>query len=232
MIDVRRAGDRPTTPGDGTTTRHSFSFGSHYDPANVGFSVLVAHNDDRVEPGRGYDTHPHADLEIVTWVLEGALLHTDSRGHTGELAPGVVQRLGAGSGVLHSEHASRHASGGATRFVQMWLRPDEPGAEPSFDRAPAPTGPGLVPLLSGVRGLDAAAGLAVAGAALHVARLAAGDAVALPDAARLHVFVATGSAALEGAGTLGEGDAARVSGAGSRRLTGLADAEVLVWQLP
>lgn len=229
MIDVRRAGDRPTTPGDGTTTRHSFSFGRHYDPANVGFSVLVAHNDDLVEPGGGYDTHPHADLEIVTWVLGGALLHTDSRGHTGELVPGVVQRLGAGSGVLHSEHAA----GEPTRFVQMWLRPDEAGVEPSFDRVPAPTGRGLVPLLSGVAGLDAPGGIGVAGAALHVARLSPGDVVELPDAARLHVFVATGAASLEGAGSLAEGDAARLSGEGGPRLSARGTAaEVLVWQLP
>ena len=229
MIDVRRAGDRPTTPGDGTRTRHSFSFGRHYDPANVGFSVLVAHNDDLVEPGGGYDTHPHADLEIVTWVLGGALRHTDSRGHAGELVPGVVQRLGAGSGVLHSEHAA----GERTRFVQMWLRPDEPGVEPSFDRVPAPTGRGLAPLLSGVEGLDAPAGIGVAGAALHVARLSSGDVVELPDAARLHVFVATGAASLEGAGSLAEGDAARLSGEGGPRLSAHGTAaEVLVWQLP
>jgi redox-sensitive bicupin YhaK (pirin superfamily) len=222
--------ERFTTHGDGLVTRHSFSFGAHYDPADVSFSVLLAHNDDRVAPGSGYGTHPHADLEIVTWVLEGSLLHHDSHGHLGILGPGVVQRLSAGSGVLHSE---RNDCGDVpTRFVQMWLRPDEPGLAPSIARAPAPADRGLVPLVSGVPGLDAPVGIHTAGAALHRAWLAAGESVTLPDAARLHVFVARGAVTLEGTGRLEEGDAARFSREGGPRLTALGDADVLVWQLP
>lgn len=236
MIEVRRGGDRFATSAEGLVSRHSFSFGMHYDPGNVGFASLVAHNDDLVAPGHGYDTHPHSDLEIVTWVLEGSLLHEDSHGHGGVLTPGVVQRLSAGRGVLHSERSD--AGDRPTRFVQMWLRPDEPGADPSFDRAPAPLFPGssgsaaLVALASGIRGLDAAVGIGVAGAALHVARLDAGATVRLPDAERLHVFTARGTVDLEGAGRLEEGDAARLSAEGGARLTASAAAEVLVWQLP
>ena len=92
MVDVRREGSRFTTEAPGVTTRHSFSFGTHYDPANVGHAVLVAHNDDRVEPGHGYDLHPHADLEIVTWVLSGALRHTSTVG-SGVIGPGEVQQV-------------------------------------------------------------------------------------------------------------------------------------------
>jgi hypothetical protein len=238
-MEVRRAADRFTTSTGWRTTRHSFSFGEHYDPDNVGFAVLVAHNDDVVAPGHGYDTHPHRDLEIVTWVLEGTLVHRDSRGHGGVLHPGLVQRLSAGSGVLHSERNDAGA-GVPTRFVQMWLRPDEAGVDPSYAQHEAGDLSGLVPLVSGIRGLDAAVGIGTSGAALHVARLGTGASVGLPDAPRLHVFVAGGSVSLEGAGRLDEGDAARLTADGSGggptvtsvTRAGVAPAEVLVWQLP
>ena len=86
-------------------TRHSFSFGEHYDPANLGFGPMVCHNDDVLDPGGGYPDHPHADLEIVTWVLDGVLLHTDDAGNTEELRPGDVQVMSAGSGIRHAEIA-------------------------------------------------------------------------------------------------------------------------------
>lgn len=227
VIDVRRAADRFATPGEGLTSRHSFSFGAHYDPGNVGFAVLVAHNDDVVAPGAGYATHPHADTEIVTWVLEGSLRHEDSEGRSSLVHPGQVQRLSAGRGVLHSEHA-----GGPTRFVQMWLRPDESGLDPSY--ALRPVGPlsGLVPVVSGIRGLDAPVPIHTTGAALHTARLSVGESVVAPDAARLHVFVAGGAVDVEGAGLLRDGDAARFTGEGGPRLTATESAQVLVWQLP
>ena len=234
MIDVRRAGERFTTSSDGLRTRHSFSFGAHYDPGNVGFAVLVAHNDERVAPGGGYDTHPHQDLEIVTWVLEGSLVHQDSAGRSGVLMTGVAQRLSAGRGVLHSERNDAPGADAPTRFVQMWLRPDEPDLDPSYEQREVAAGAGLVPLVSGIAGLDAAVRLHVDGAALHVARLAPGESVVLPDAAHLHVFVARGAVDLEGAGTLADGDAARFTGEGGPRLATISPscAEVLVWQLP
>ena len=231
MVDVRRAGSRFTTEAPGITTRHSFSFGQHYDPANVGHAVLVAHNDDRVAPGSGYDLHPHADLEIVTWVLSGSLVHQDSQGHVNVVGPGQVQRLSAGSGVRHSERNDAPGAAEPTRFVQMWVLPDEPGMRPSYDLA-AVDPDGLTPLASGVARLDAAVRIHTAGAALHVARLDPGDSVVLPDAPRLHVFVARGSADLEGAGRLDEGDAARFTAEGSPHLAAVAPTEVLVWQLP
>ena len=232
MITVRRSGDRFTTPGEGLTSRHSFSFGVHYDPGNVGFTVLVAHNDDVVEPGAGYGTHPHTDTEIVTWVLAGSLRHEDSEGRSGVVHPGLVQRLSAGRGVLHSERNDAPGADQPTRFVQMWLRPDEPGLDPSY--AVAPTGPlsGLVPVVSGIHGLDAAVRIPTSGAALHVARLGPGQSVVAPDAAHLHVFVAVGVVDVEGAGLLRDGDAARFTGEGGPRLTATEAAEVLVWQLP
>ena len=136
MIDVRRAAERFTTRTDWLTSRHSFSFGPHYDPVNVGHAVLVAHNDDVVAVGAGYDTHPHSDTEIVTWVLEGSLVHRDTLGGSHVLGPGAVQLLSAGTGVLHSERNDAAGAARPTRFVQMWVRPDEPGLPPGyFDRA-------------------------------------------------------------------------------------------------
>ena len=231
MVDVRREGSRFTTEAPGVTTRHSFSFGTHYDPANVGHAVLVAHNDDRVAPGHGYDLHPHADLEIVTWVLSGSLVHADSEGHAHVVGPGQVQRLSAGSGVRHSERNDAPGAAEPTRFVQMWVLPDESGLPPSYALGTVEPH-GLTPLASGIPRLDAAVGIHTAGAALHVARLAAAESVVLPDAPRLHVFVARGSVDLEGAGLLDEGDAARFTGDGAPRLTAATPAEVLVWQLP
>jgi quercetin 2,3-dioxygenase len=235
VIDVRRAAERFTTRDDGLASRHSFSFGVHYDPGNVGFAVLVAHNDDVVEPGRGYDTHPHRDTEIVTWVLDGSLVHEDSHGNAGVIRPGLAQRMSAGRGVLHSERNDEPGAA-TTRFVQMWLRPDEPGLDPSYQQhdvsGQLAPGAGLLPVVSGIAGLDAAVRIHTSNAALHVARLGEGESAQLPDAPRLHLFVARGTVDLEGAGQLDEGDAARLAVAGGPTVTATAPAEVLVWQLP
>ena len=102
VIEYRLARDRFRTEAEGRTTWHSFSFGAHYDPANVGFESLVAHNDERLPPGTGYADHPHADLEIVSWVLTGSLHHASDVG-TGDTGPGWVQRLSAGSGVVKQQ---------------------------------------------------------------------------------------------------------------------------------
>ena len=128
MIEYRPAQDRFRTEAGGRTTWHSFSFGAHYDPGNVGFASLVAHNDELLPPGTGYDDHPHTDLEIVTWVLSGALRHTSSVG-SAVIGPGQVQRLSAGAGVVHSEVADGRET---TRFLQAWVRPDEPGLVPGY----------------------------------------------------------------------------------------------------
>jgi quercetin 2,3-dioxygenase len=229
--DVRRAAERFTTRTEWLTSRHSFSFGPHYDPANVGYAVLVAHNDDVVAVGAGYDTHPHADTEIVTWVLEGSLVHRDSLGGSHVLGPGAVQVLSAGTGVLHSERNDAPGATAATRFVQMWVRPDDSGLTPRYEQREVPAENGLVPLVSGGTGPAAPLRVHTAGAALYVARLDPAQSVVLPDVAHLHVFVARGSVEVEGAGGLGEGDAARLTAAGGPSLTAVGPAEVLVWQM-
>ncbi len=230
-IDVRPAAERFRSEYDGIVSRHSFSFATHYDPTNVGHALLVAHNDDVVAPGSGYASHPHRDLEIVTWVLEGGLRHEDSRGHAGVVVPGLVQRLSAGSGVLHSERNDA-STGCAVRFVQMWVLPDEPGTAPSYAQHDAGSdleGGGLVPLAGG----GAPVTLGARGAVLYGARMAPGGTVTLPDAPAVHVFVARGGAELEGAGPLVEGDAVRLDDAGPRTVVaGAHGCELLAWAMP
>lgn len=238
LREVRRAADRFVTRAPGRTTWHSFSFDRHYDPDNVGLGFLVCHNDDRVEPGAGYAEHPHRELEIVTWVLEGALRHEDSTGRGGVVVPGVVQRLSAGTGVRHAEVTDGPAP---VHFIQMWVQPGESGRDPSYAQRDVGTelaAGGWVTLASGMpaHGDLAAVPLGNERAALHVARLSPGRSLELPAAPMLHVFVSRGAAALEGVGVLTTGDAARLSGGGQRLAapTGLADAtgaEVLVWQM-
>src|SRR3954470_24533144 len=101
--EVRRAGERFSTRAGWLDSEHSFSFGHHYDPANTHFGLLLVSNDDVVAAGTGFETHPHRDMEIVTWVLDGQLVHQDSGGHSGVIYPGLAQRMSAGTGILHSE---------------------------------------------------------------------------------------------------------------------------------
>jgi hypothetical protein len=235
-VDVRRAGERFVITTGWLHSAHSFSFGFHFDPDNTSHGSLVVHNEDVVIPGGGFDTHRHADMEIVTWVLEGALVHEDSTGQRGVLTPGVAQCLSAGSGVQHSErNHSTDAGGDPVHFVQMWVVPDAPGAAPSYQQravADQLAGSGLVPVVSGLtQHADAAVSLGNASAAFLVGRLEADTAVALPEAPYLHMFVARGAVMLEGAGTLDTGDAARLSSSGGQRVTATAPAELLVWEM-
>ena len=231
VMDVRRAEDRFLTRLSWLDSRHSFSFGQHYDGANTGFGSLLVSNDDVVAPGSGFSTHPHRDMEIVTWVLEGELAHQDSHGHSGIITPGLAQRMSAGTGMLHSEINA--VGDRPVRFVQMWVLPDTDGVAPSYAQldisADLDRG-GLVPVASG-RGHDAAISIRQAGAVLWAARLAPGERVDLPDAPRVHLYVARGSVDLEGAGPLAEGDAVRLTGAGGPAVTAASAAEVLVWDL-
>lgn len=220
-IEVRRAADRFVTHAEGRTTWHSFSFGAHYDPGNVGFGPVTALNDEQLPPGTGYPDHPHRDVEIVTVVLEGALRHTDSDGRSGVLGAGEVSRTSAGAGIVHAEVADS----GATRFLQTWLRPDEPGGPSSYASA-AVGAPGS---LTEVVGPDGAVGVGTTGARLYVGHLPSGE-LTLPDAPLLHVF--SGSAALVlGDRELGPDDAARLTDEGARTLVVASPGLVLVWSL-
>lgn len=225
--EIRRGSERFTTRDEGRLTRHSFSFGSHYDPENTGYGPLVCHDDHRLRPGVGFEDHPHADVEIVSWVLEGALEH-DSDGSVRVIRPGTVQVQSAGSGIVHREVAAPGT--GPTRFVQAWLTPDEPGGSPSYDLATVTLPDGeLVPVASGHRE-DAAVRLGVAAATFWVARLPAGAELTLPDEPRQHVFVGRGALArFSLAEPLSDGDAIRITDAPGHRVTAAVPTELLVW---
>ncbi|MCW2783604.1 MAG: hypothetical protein JWP74_121 [Marmoricola sp.] len=220
-IDVRRAGDRFVTEDGGRSTRHSFAFGRHYDPENLGFASLVALNDETLPPGTGYADHPHADVEIVTWVLEGALRHTGADGASGVLLPGDVQRISAGTGIVHAETTE---PGVRTRFLQTWLRPDAPGGLPSYGIARgAATGGGLVEVV----GPDGVLAVGTSGAQLLLADTAT-DRLVLPEAPRLHLFVVSGRVVLDD-DELADGDAARMTDQGGRTLEVVEPGAVAVW---
>lgn len=243
MITVQRAEDRFRTRTDWLDSRHSFAFGRHYDPDNTSFGLLLVSNDDVVDPGAGFDTHPHRDTEIVTWVLRGALVHQDSEGHSGVIYPGLAQRMSAGRGILHSEKNDSWRLTGEpehhdpVRFVQMWVAPDEAGADPGYEQLEIEDEllrGGLVPVASGRSGRHAEAAIRIRqkDATLHAARLAPGAAVALPTAPFVHLYVPQGTATLEGAGELREGDAARIEDAQGHRVTaGPQGAEILAWEM-
>jgi redox-sensitive bicupin YhaK (pirin superfamily) len=233
-VDIRRADDRFRTTTGWLDSHHSFSFGPYYDPANVGFGLLMVHNDEVVAPGTGFDTHPHQNLEIVTWVLRGALVHQDSEGHSGMVYPGLAQRMSAGSGIQHSE---KNDAGEPVRYVQMWVRPDQLDLAPSYQQAEvddALAAGELVPIASGLakHATTAAIRINQEQAGLYAARLLPGASVHLPQAPYVHLFVALGTITLEGAGTLGTADAARLLACDGPRLTaGSQGAEVLVWEM-
>lgn len=219
-IEVRRAADRFVTRAEGRTTWHSFSFGAHYAPANIGFGTLIAHNDELLPPGTGYPDHPHADTEIVTLVLEGALRHTDDHGHSAVLTPGQVGRLSAGSGVVHAEVTE---PGVRTRFLQTWVRPDSSGAVPSYASADYSLD-GLVQ----IAGPGGVVSLGTAGASLFAGTVV--GSVALPEAPLLHLFLISGSATV-GDRLLSPGDAARLTDQGGRVLEVEEPSTVALWAL-
>ena len=240
-VDVRRADERVKTRLGWLDSKHSFSFGRHYDRANTHHGLLLVNNDDIVKPGTGFETHPHQDMEIVTWVLQGSLVHQDSTGHNGVIYPGLAQRMSAGAGILHSEkNDSWRIAGDAHRdpvhFVQMWVVPDENNIAPGYEQLEIDhelLSGGLVTVASGMPEHDGAAAIRIKNqyAALHVARLQSGQSVQLPEAPFLHLFVPRGRVTLEGAGALEAGDAVRFTATGGQRVTADEPAEILVWEM-
>ena len=231
-MDVRRKDTRFKTDAGWLASNHCFSFGGHYDPKNTHHGLLLVSNDDVVKAGTGFSTHPHRDMEIVTWVLDGELEHKDSEGHKGIIYPGLAQRMSAGTGIWHSE--MNPSKKNDVHLVQMWVLPDTESADPGYEQLDingALGKGGLVPIASG-RGHNAAISIRQKNAVLWGGRLRPGETVKLPDAHHAHLYIAKGSAELEGAGVLGSGDAVRLTAAGAPRLTADAKggAEVLIWE--
>ncbi|WP_329264500.1 pirin family protein [Streptomyces sp. NBC_01478] len=241
-VDVRRAGGRLASRLSWLDSKHSFSLGTHRpDPANTHHGLLLVNNEDLVQPGAGFETHPHRDMEIVTWVLQGSLVHQDSSGHSGVIYPGLAQRMSAGTGILHSEKNDSYRSPGErpadpVHFVQMWVLPDEAGVAPGYEQLEIDgelLAGGLVTVASGMDRHKDAGAIRIRNrhAALYAARLRPGQQVLLPEAPYLHLFVARGSVDLESVGGLDEGDAVRLTATGGQRVTATGPAEILVWEM-
>ena len=232
IIDIRRSGERFVTDAGWLDSKHSFSFGHHYDPQNTHFGLLLVSNDDIVAPDTGFQTHPHRDMEIVTWVLEGELEHQDSEGHSGVIHPGLAQRMSAGTGIWHSEMNATKA--GKVHFVQMWVVPDEARIQPGYqelDISSELRKGGLVPVASG-RGHDAAISIRQAGATLWAGQFSGAEKLELPRAPFVHLYVPKGRVTLASGETLETGDAARLSHAEGLQVTaGAEGAEILAWEM-
>jgi redox-sensitive bicupin YhaK (pirin superfamily) len=235
-VEIRRAGSRHETDLGWLHGRYSFDTGIDPYGTDTHHGVLIANNHDTIAPRTGFNTHPHRNMEIVTWVLNGSLVHQDSEGHSGVIYPNLAQRMTAGTGIRHSERNDRAEGNEPVDLVQMWVVPDETEVTPSYEQLEFDASDldgKLVVIASGMPkyGHDTAIRIRNAGAALHAARLEPGQSVTVPDAPFVHLYVTRGRIALEGAESLEVDDAARLTGAGERQLRALSPSEVLIWEM-
>ena len=232
MITVRRGHQRGHVDHGWLDTWHTFSFGDYYDPEQMGFSVLRVINDDRVAAGAGFPMHPHRDMEIVTYVLEGALAHKDSLGNGSVIRPGEIQRMSAGRGITHSEFNPSPKD--AVHLLQIWIEPDQDGLDPGYEQKAFPFEErrGRLRLVASSDGR--ADSLTIhQDAALYDALLQPGDSVvyAIPRGRRAYLHVARGDLVLNDLG-LHEGDGARIEEEREIRLTADGLGEALLFDLP
>ena len=231
MITPRKAADRGRTKIDWLDSRHSFSFGDYHDPRQMGFRTLRVINEDRVRPGAGFPTHGHRDMEIITYILEGALEHKDSLGTGSIIRPGEAQRMSAGKGITHSE--SNHSKTEPVHFLQIWIMPATAGIAPGYEQKTiddAKAHGGFAPV-----GRPDGGGQSVKihqDAALSVAKLESGQTVAtyLKKGRHGWVQVARGAVTVNGT-TLAEGDGAAISNEEKVTIVASAPSEVLFFDL-
>lgn len=232
MLTLRPAADRGHFDHGWLDTYHSFSFAEYRDPDHMGFSCLRVINEDRIAPGAGFPSHPHRDMEILTWVLSGALQHRDSLGSGSVIRPGLVQRMSAGTGVVHSEFNA--SSTEPLHLLQIWILPYERGLAPGYEEMPVPP-PDPTSGLALVASPDGARGSVTIhqDARLYVARLAAGGIArhALAPRRRAWAQVARGDAVVNGE-ALQAGDGAALEAESAVQLASAAGAEILLFDLP
>jgi quercetin 2,3-dioxygenase len=233
MIEIRRAADRGVAEHGWLKSRHTFSFASYFDPKQVGFSDLLVINDDRVAAGQGFGRHPHRDMEIFSYVLEGALEHRDSMGTGSTIVPGDVQLMSAGSGVAHSEFNPSPKD--PVHFLQIWILPSESalGAEPRYQQmhVAAAEKQGNLRLMLSPDGADASLTLRQ-DARVYAARLDGDETASLPLGSEryAYVHVAEGEVTLNGI-RLSAGDGVKLRDETSITLTDGKQADVLVFDL-
>ncbi|MGE5243632.1 MAG: pirin family protein [Betaproteobacteria bacterium] len=231
MITVRHAGQRLHTHLGWLDSWHTFSFGEHYDPRYMGFRALRVINDDRVAPGQGFGTHPHRDMEILSYVLEGALKHRDSLGTGSMIGAGDVQRMTAGTGVLHSEFNASDTE--PVHFIQIWIEPERQRLEPEYEQRPFPPAArrGRLTLLASRDGR--ADSLRIhQDVDLFSAALAPSDGVSHSMRPDRHAWVqvARGAVQLNGV-RLSAGDGAAISNESALELSSSEDSEALLFDL-
>lgn len=231
MLAIRPSNDRGVANFGWLDSRHTFSFGHYYDPKFMGFGPLRVINEDRVQPGQGFDTHGHSDMEIISYVLDGALEHKDSLGTGSIIQPGDVQRMTAGTGVRHSEFNASNSED--VHFLQIWILPEAKGLAPSYEQkhfAPAER-QGQLRLVASRDGRQGSITVHQ-DVDLYAALLADGDELthSLAAGRKGWLQVARGSVALNGE-TLNAGDGAALDGAESLRIEGSGDAEVLLFDM-
>jgi hypothetical protein len=231
MLDIRRSQERGHANHGWLDTHYSFSFADYYDPRFMGFRSLRVINDDRVAPGRGFPTHAHRDMEIVTYVLEGALQHRDSLGNGSVIRPGDVQRMSAGTGVSHSEFNPSRSE--PLHLLQIWILPDRNGLAPEYEQKTFSDAEkrGKLRLVASRDGRDGSVTIHQ-DAEIHASVLGVGDRVAydLRPARHAWVQVASGKVHLNGK-ALEEGDGAAISSEPRIELVGVDEAEVLLFDL-
>lgn len=231
MITIRRSDDRGAADHGWLKARHSFSFGEYYDPAHMGFRALRVINEDRIAPGGGFPTHPHRDMEIVTYILSGALEHRDSLGNGEVIRAGEVQRMSAGTGIRHSEFNASDSE--PVHLLQIWLLPERAGIAPGYEQKALETRRGDWIEVATPRGAGEALTIHQ-DAGLYAARLDVGDGLSrdIPAGRHAWVQVARGAVSVNGQ-ALAQGDAAALSDETTLSLS--ADrgepAEVLVFDL-
>jgi redox-sensitive bicupin YhaK (pirin superfamily) len=231
MMTVRRSAERGYADHGWLKSFHSFSFADYYDPKHMGFGNLRVINEDRIAPGTGFGTHGHRDMEIVSYVLAGALAHQDDMGNGASMRPGDVQRMSAGRGVRHSEF--NHAPEETTHFLQIWILPRSPGIAPGYEQKhfDAAGKRGRLRVVASPDGRDGS--VAMHADATMYAGLFDGDesaALALDPARKAYVHVVRGSVEANGR-ALATGDALMLSGEGALKLEKGREAEVLVFDL-
>ena len=232
MITLRKSAERGHTNQGWLDSYHTFSFAEYYDPAHRGFSVLRVINEDRVQPGQGFGTHGHRDMEIISYVLEGALEHQDSLGNGSVIRPGDVQRMSAGTGVNHSEFNTSQSE--LVHFLQIWIEPDRRGIQPSYEQnyfADAEK-TGRLCLVAAPDGRDGSLTIHQ-DALLYATRLNRDDRVRYPLVPRRHAYlqVVRGIVLVNGQ-QLQAGDGAKVVDEAELTLTTPAQGEALLFDLP